>query len=66
VLKYILSSNNSYFSSKYKLNKILKEFTGVVVSNSKPGDKIYRKDEIDDFRSETHDIIKDLNSIHTN
>ena len=34
--------------------------------SEKPGDKIYRKDEIDDFRSETHDIIKDLNSIHTN
>ena len=34
--------------------------------SEKTGDPIYRKDEIGDFRSETRDIIKDLNSIHTN
>ena len=34
--------------------------------SEKTGDPIYRKDDIDDFRSQTRDIIKDLNSIHTN
>jgi hypothetical protein len=34
--------------------------------SEKTGDDIYRTDQIDDFRSESHDIIKDLNSIHTN